>query len=172
MHNRLYLTLSEHRYYQTHTSKKLIKPSVLPACSDGPPSLNSVFQSQKPALPSDTQTIAAHINNSNISHNHVFTVEALLHPEQPINFLIDSGSSFSVLPSTFTPDETSKQTVSAANGSPVHFKGTITLKFTLPTFQHTFSHKFYIADTIHPILGSDFFLKKISISTANTDAYS
>jgi len=160
MHNRLYLTLSEHRYYQTHTSKKLIKPSVLPACSDGPPSLNSVFQSQKPALPSDTQTIAAHINNSNISHNHVFTVEALFHQQQPINFLIDSGSSFSVLPSTFTPDQTTKLTVCAANGSPVHFTGTITLKFTLPTFQNTFSHKFYIADTIHPILGSDFFSKE------------
>ena len=92
--------------------------------------------------------------------NNVFTVEASFISRQPINFLVDTGSSFSILPISITPDTLAPMTVLAANGTSVKFTGTSTLSFTLANLTQTFTHTFHIGDTIYPILGSDFFHKE------------
>ena len=156
----MHFPLPRRTHFVLTRPKKLIPPPVLPACSAGTPSLNSVFQNHSTTHHRNRRSPQAPLTGSFNFTNHVFTVEASFDSFKPVNFLIDSGSSFSILPSTFTPDSTSNLTVLAANGTSVHFTGTTTLTFTLPHFRHTFSHTFHIADTIHPILGSDFFSKE------------
>ena len=99
-----------------------------------------------------------------ISHN--FTTTAFVKPQYnnfqipSVKFLVDTGSSFSILPSTFAPDHQTTYSAVAANGTIIYFLGTKTISFTLPELNETFTHSFYISDTICPILGIDFLTKE------------
>ena len=74
-----------------------------------------------------------------------------------ILFLVDTGSSLSILPISFKPDPDTKNfSLRAANGSIVKTLGTLSLSFTLPNFSSIFNWNFCVADVTHPILGADF----------------
>jgi len=78
-------------------------------------------------------------------------------PTSTISFLVDTGSSLSILPNSFQPDpDTNTYLLRAANGSTVQTLGTLSISFTLPNFSSTFTWNFCIADVMHPILGADF----------------
>ena len=78
-------------------------------------------------------------------------------PSHSISFLVDTGSSLSLLPNSFKPDpDSSTFSLRAANNSVVKTLGTLSLAFTLPNFSKTFNWTFCIADVTHPILGADF----------------
>ena len=78
-------------------------------------------------------------------------------PTSTISFLVDTGSSLSLLPNSFKPDPDSRTfSLRAANNSVVKTLGTLSLAFTLPNFSKTFNWTFCIADVTHPILGADF----------------
>ena len=89
----------------------------------------------------------------------LFLVAASIHsdPSSTISFLIDTGSSLSILPISFKPDDRSRSfTLRTANGNIVQTAGVSTLTFTLPDFPHSFTWSFSVADVTHPILGADF----------------
>ena len=78
-------------------------------------------------------------------------------PTKTLDFLIDTGSSLSILPSTFQPYAGSNiYRLRAANGSHVNTLGSLNVIFSIPNFKNTFNWNFCIADVTHPILGADF----------------
>jgi len=89
----------------------------------------------------------------------LFTVNASLPSISPnqIHFLVDTGSSLSVLPRTFFPFAT--QTAlrfTAANGSPVATFGKQKISFHIKILNQFFEWNFMIASVTQPILGADF----------------
>ena len=115
------------------------------------------FGSKKPIAPS---LLATEIDGLTPSIG-LFLVATVLQNHSSVgvdvSFLIDTGSSLSILPISFKPDNTSHSfTLRTANGSVVKTAGTSTFNFTLPHFPKPFSWTFQIADVTHPILGADF----------------
>ena len=108
-------------------TKKLIRPPDRQACSGGLHAINSLF-----------------------------LIEAKI-TDHYIHFLVDTGSSYSILPTTYSPDTHTSSFLLAANGTNVQITGTKTLTFHIKNFDKPFTRQFRIANTIYPILGSDFF---------------
>ena len=75
---------------------------------------------------------------------------------QSQEFLIDTGSSCSLLPLSFVCSEASTFRLKAANGTIVNTRGSTTLSFTLPGFETLFTWTFCVADVTCAILGIDF----------------
>ena len=89
----------------------------------------------------------------------VFQLKAALSPpHSSVNFLIDSGAAFSLLPISFTPTAPSSSLPSlfTASGQPLQILGTTKLTFSFPNFPNKFVWNFLIANVQSPILGSDF----------------
>ena len=90
----------------------------------------------------------------------VFQLDAALTSQKnsSINFLIDSGAAFSLLPTSFTATAKSLSTPSlfTASGQPLRIIGTTKLSFSLPHLPQTYTWTFFIANINSPILGSDF----------------
>ena len=82
--------------------------------------------------------------------------------------MVDTGSTYSILPSSFSPDQNHSSTAVAANGSLISITGTKSVSFRLKFSPHPFTHTFHIANTTFPILGLDFFTKHaVSIDCRN-----
>ena len=81
-------------------------------------------------------------------------------PLTSIEFLIDSGSDVSAIPSSQFKSHCKKpdQTLSAANGSGINVYGTKLLRTNLG-FRRAFNHPYLIASVTKPILGADFLNK-------------
>lgn len=79
-------------------------------------------------------------------------------PSTALSFLIDSGSSFSILPRSFLQKNRAVEplgSLQAANGSIINTYGTKQLHLTL-SFRRDFLWNFVIADVTLPIIGADF----------------
>ena len=131
-------------------SKKLIAPSLLAAEADG-------------ATPSKFGIFLVEVFSS-------FFPISLSSPSKSksFHFLVDTGSSLSILPDRFQADNTSSITLRAANGALIHTKGTKFLKFTLPNISKTFEWHFHVANVTHAILGADFLGTNKLIVDCNT----
>ena len=75
-----------------------------------------------------------------------------------VNFLIDSGAAFSLLPLSFTPTSTtfSSPSLYTASGQLLQIAGTTKLTFTFSNLPDKFVWTFFIANIKAPIIGSDF----------------
>ena len=78
------------------------------------------------------------------------------HSTNLTEFLIDTGSSLSLLPIIFSIDKSKQLSLRAANGTLVNTKGSVTVDFKIRGINDPFTWEFHIADVTYPILGADF----------------
>ncbi|XP_018019645.1 uncharacterized protein LOC108676116 [Hyalella azteca] len=76
-----------------------------------------------------------------------------------IKFIVDTGSSVSIIPSSFIKGALIQPTnisLSSANGQEIKCKGQTKLEIKIPNLRRTFKRIFIIAETVKPLLGIDF----------------
>lgn len=79
--------------------------------------------------------------------------------QKNLKFLIDTGSSISLLPydNYFIHNlKSSSVSLSAANGSPIGVLGEVTVQLAIPDIRRTFPWTFIVGEVTKPILGIDF----------------
>ena len=76
-----------------------------------------------------------------------------------INFVVDTGASVSIVPSSAVPGASLRPSpvcISSVTGSNVTIFGETTLKLKIPQLRRSFSWVFVVADVTCPLLGTDF----------------
>ena len=147
MHNRL--------KKRNRSTKKLIRSSTYAAKADdhykNPFSLSLLNLSSVPSVPSTPSPILSPFFIKVFSKS--FSPPFALRPYCK-EFLVDTGSSISVLPSEYRADFSDHVRCQTASGQMIETLGSRVLNFRLNFKQYTW--KFHVADVSHPIIGMDF----------------
>ena len=103
----------------------------------------------------EVQTEVIHMNSlSHVSALVLPTIQVQIE-EGTLDFLVDTGSSVSIVKQAIKPvDTTRKPILQAVNGTYVNVQGMVTLNVILQG--HAYPHEFIVADVLHNIIGYDF----------------
>ena len=126
------------------------------ACEAEPVVKNELSQTERADhKEEESQTEVVHLNSlSHVSSLVLPTIQVQVE-DGLVDFLVDTGSSVSIVKSTAKEINTQRRPIlQAVNGTYVQGKGMVTLNVMLQ--EQPYPHEFIVADVIHNIIGYDF----------------